>query len=64
MMNQVQFPYSLVFVYDNGDQFVAGQYVSLKDVIQAKNQAKNELGKADITGRVLESISILKEDEE
>lgn len=33
MMSNTKFPYSLVFTYDNGDQFTAGQYCSLRDAL-------------------------------
>ena len=61
MMSNTKFPYSLVFTYDNGDQFTAAQYCSLRDVLQAKIRAKAEIGKTDITGRRLETITVLTE---
>ena len=61
MMSNTKFPYSLVFTYDNGDQFTTGQYCSLRDVRQAKIRAKAEIGETDITGRRLETITVLAE---
>ncbi|MDY3124629.1 MAG: hypothetical protein SOW21_09735 [[Actinobacillus] rossii] len=52
----------LVFVYSNGEQEDVGEYYSLKDAIKAKEQAKNRIGKADILGRVLSAVSIIKKD--
>ena len=61
MMSNTKFPYTLVFTYDNGDQFIAGQYCSLRDVLQAKIRAKAEIGKIDVLGRRLETITVLAE---
>ena len=61
MMSNTKFPYSLVFTYDNGDQFTAGQYCSLRAALQAKIRAKAEIGETDITGRRLETITVLTE---
>ena len=61
MMSNTKFPYSLVFTYDNGDQFTAGQYCTLRDVLQAKIRVKAEIGQTDITGRRLETITVLME---
>jgi hypothetical protein len=62
MMAEINQPYQLIFVYDNGDQFTAGKYLTLKDAIQAKNRCKDEIGKRQVCGRVLETITILKGD--
>ena len=62
-MSNTKFPYTLVFIYDNGDQFTAGQYCSLRDALQAKIRAKAEIGKIDVLGRRLEAITILAEGE-
>ena len=64
MMSNTKFPYTLVFTYDNGDQFTAGQYCSLRDVLQDKIRAKAEIGEKDITGRRLETITVLTEGED
>ncbi|AFI87169.1 hypothetical protein ACT75_06855 [Aggregatibacter actinomycetemcomitans] len=61
MIKQVNLPYQLIFIYDNGDQFTAGQYCSLRDALQAKIRAKAEIGETDITGRRLETITVLTE---
>ena len=61
MMSNTKFPYTLVFTYDNGDQFTAGQYCSLRDALQAKIRAKAEIGKIDVLGRCLEAITVLAE---
>ncbi|KOE65875.1 hypothetical protein [Aggregatibacter actinomycetemcomitans] len=63
MMSNTKFPYALVFTYDDGDQFTAGQYLSLRDALQAKIRAKAEIGKTDILGRRLETITVLAEGE-
>ena len=63
MFNQTNLPYQLIFVYDDGDQFTAGQYCSLRDVLQAKIRAKAEIGKIDVLGRRLEAITVLAEGE-
>ena len=60
-MSNTKFPYALVFIYDNGDQFTAGQYCSLRDALQAKIRAKAEIGKIDVLGRRLEAITVLTE---
>lgn len=62
-MSNTKFPYTLVFTYDNGDQFIVGQYCSLRDVLQAKIRAKAEIGETDISGRRLETITVLAEGE-
>ena len=62
-MSNTKFPYTLVFTYDNGDQFIAGEYGRLREALQAKIRCKHEIGQADICGRVLEVISILKGEE-
>ncbi|WP_329506548.1 hypothetical protein [Haemophilus parainfluenzae] len=59
MTEQVNLPYQLIFVYDNGSQFIAGEYGSLREALQAKIRCKHEIGQADICGRVLEVISVL-----
>ena len=59
MTEQVNLPYQLIFVYDNGEQFIAGEYGSLREALQAKIRCKHEIGQADICGRVLEVITIL-----
>lgn len=60
MMNKINFPYALILTYDNGDQFTAGEYLTLKDTMQAKDRCKSELGKRGICGRALTTITILK----
>ena len=60
MIKQVNLPYQLIFVYDDGEQFIAGEYGTLREALQAKIKCKHEIGQADIGGRVLEVISILK----
>ena len=59
MMIKPNLPYQLIFVYDDGDQFIAGKYGTLREALQAKIRCKHEIGQADICGRVLEVISIL-----
>ena len=59
MTEQVNLPYQLIFVYDNGEQFIAGEYGSLREALQAKIRCKHEIGQTDICGRVLEVITIL-----
>lgn len=59
MMIKPNLPYQLIFVYDDGDQFIAGEYGTLRDALQAKIRCKHEIGQADICGRVLEVITIL-----
>ena len=59
MIKQVNLPYQLIFVYDNGDQFIAGEYGTLREALQAKIRCKHEIGQADICGRVVEAITIL-----
>ena len=60
MMIKPNLPYQLIFVYDDGEQFIAGKYGTLRDALQAKIRCKHEIGQADILGRVLEVITILK----
>lgn len=60
MMIKPNLPYQLIFVYDDGDQFIAGEYGTLREALQAKIRCKHEIGQADICGRVLEVISVLK----
>lgn len=60
MMIKPNLPYQLIFVYDDGEQFIAGEYGTLRDALQAKIRCKHEIGQADILGRVLEVITILK----
>jgi len=60
MMIKPNLPYQLIFVYDDGDQFIAGEYGTLRDALQAKIRCKHEIGQADICGQVLEVITILK----
>ncbi|EHO48448.1 hypothetical protein [Haemophilus sp. oral taxon 851] len=60
MMIKPNLPYQLIFVYDDGEQFIAGKYGTLRDALQAKIRCKHEIGQADICGRVLEVISVLK----
>ncbi|WP_118856796.1 hypothetical protein [Haemophilus haemolyticus] len=59
MMIKPNLPYQLIFVYDDSDQFIAGEYGTLRDALQAKIRCKHEIGQADICGRVLEVITIL-----
>ena len=59
MMIKPNLPYQLIFVYDDGEQFIAGKYGTLRDALQAKIRCKHEIGQADICGRVLEVITIL-----
>lgn len=61
MIKQVNLPYQLIFVYDDGDQFIAGEYGTLREALQAKIRAKAEIGETDITGRRLETITVLAE---
>lgn len=63
MINQVNLPYQLIFAYDNGDQFIAGKYGTLREALQAKIKCKHEIGQTDILGRVLEVITVLKGEE-
>ncbi|MDK7280955.1 hypothetical protein QP477_05775 [Haemophilus seminalis] len=60
MMIKPNLPYQLIFVYDDGDQFIAGEYGTLRDALQAKIRCKHEIGQTDICGRVLEVITVLK----
>lgn len=60
MMIKPSLPYQLIFIYDDGDQFIAGEYSTLREALQAKIKCKHEIGQADICGRVLEVITILK----
>ncbi|MBS5999125.1 MAG: hypothetical protein KH970_00910 [Haemophilus haemolyticus] len=60
MMIKPNLPYQLIFVYDDGEQFIAGKYGTLREALQAKIRCKHEIGQADICGRVLEVITILK----
>ena len=55
-------PHQLIFIYDNGEQEDVGEYYSLKDAIKAKEDAKDCIGKADLLGRVLSAVSIIKKD--
>ena len=59
MTEQVNLPYQLIFVYDDGSQFIAGKYCTLREALQAKIRCKHEIGQTDICGRVLEVITIL-----
>ncbi|EGT74364.1 Hypothetical protein GG7_1692 [Haemophilus haemolyticus M19107] len=59
MMIKPNLPYQLIFVYDDGDQFIAGKYGTLREALQAKIRCKHEIGQTDICGRVLEVISVL-----
>ena len=59
MMIKPNLPYQLIFVYDDGEQFIAGKYGTLRDALQAKIRCKHEIGQTDICGRVLEVISVL-----
>lgn len=63
MTEQVDLPYQLIFVYDDDDQFIAGKYGTLREALQAKIRCKHEIGQADILGRVLEVITVLKGEE-
>ena len=63
MLNQTNLPYQLIFVYDDGDQFIAGKYGTLREALQAKIRCKHEIGQTDILGRVLEVITVLKGEE-
>ena len=60
MLNKTNLPNQLIFVYDDGDQFIAGEYGTLREALQAKIRCKHEIGQADICGRVLEVITVLK----
>lgn len=60
MTEQANLPYQLIFVYDNGDQFIAGEYGTLREALQAKIRCKHEIGQTDILGRVLDVITVLK----
>ncbi|HHF5187301.1 hypothetical protein FRC22_03680 [Haemophilus influenzae] len=60
MMIKPNLPYQLIFVYDDGAQFIAGKYGTFREALQAKIRCKHEIGQADICGRVLEVISVLK----
>ena len=60
MTEQVNLPYQLIFVYDDGSQFIAGKYGTLREALQAKIRCEHEIGQADICSRVLEVISVLK----
>ena len=51
-MSNTKFPYTLVFTYDDGDQFIAGKYGTLREALQAKIRCTHEIGQADICGRV------------
>lgn len=59
MTEQVNLPYQLIFVYDDGSQFIAGKYGTLREALQAKIRCKHEIGQTDICGQVLEVITIL-----
>ena len=59
MMIKPNLPYQLIFVYDDGEQFIAGEYGTLREALQAKIRCKHEIGQTDICGRVLEVITIL-----
>ena len=59
MMIKPNLPYQLIFVYDDGEQFIAGEYGTLREALQAKIRCKHEIGQADICGRVLEVITVL-----
>lgn len=63
MMIKPNLPYQLIFVYDDGDQFIAGKYGTLREALQAKIRCKHEIGRTDICGRVLEVITVLKGEE-
>ena len=63
MMIKPNLPYQLIFVYDDGEQFIAGEYGTLRDALQAKIRCKHEIGQTDILGRVLEVITVLKGEE-
>lgn len=52
--------HQLIFTYSNGEQEDIGEYYSLKDAIKAKEQAKDRIGKVDILGRVLATVSIIQ----
>ena len=56
-------PYQLIFVYDDGDQFIAGKYGTLREALQAKIRCKHAIGPTAILGRVLEVITVLKGEE-
>ena len=60
MMIKPNLPYQLIFVYDDGEQFIAGEYGTLREALQAKIRYKHKIGQADICGQVLEVISVLK----
>ena len=60
MMIKPSLPYQLIFVYDDGEQFIAGKYGTLREALQAKIRCKHEIGQTDICGRVLEVITVLK----
>ena len=63
MMIKPNLPYQLIFVYDDGEQFIAGEYGTLREALQAKIRCKHEIGQTDILGRVLEVITVLKGEE-
>ncbi|AWP54345.1 hypothetical protein BV006_01651 [Haemophilus influenzae] len=63
MFTKSNLPYQLIFVYDDGDQFIAGEYGTLREALQAKIRCKHEIGNIDICGRVLEVITVLKGEE-
>ena len=44
MIKQVNLPYQLIFVYDDGEQFIAGEYGTLREALQAKIRCKHEIG--------------------
>ncbi|WP_105881677.1 hypothetical protein BV154_003545 [Haemophilus influenzae] len=60
MMIKPNLPYQLIFVYDDGDQFIAGEYGTLREALQAKIRCKHEIGNIDICGRVLNVITVLE----
>lgn len=44
MMIKPNLPYQLIFVYDDGEQFIAGEYGTLREALQAKIRCKHEIG--------------------
>lgn len=42
MIKQVNLPYQLIFVYDDGEQFIAGEYGTLREALQAKSDVSTK----------------------
>ncbi|MCI7353419.1 Uncharacterised protein [[Actinobacillus] rossii] len=49
--------YNVILHYQDGHTFICAE-----DAIQAREQAKADIGKADLLGRVLSAVSIIKKD--